>query len=189
MYVEIIRSIKSSPQGGTIDLMPYPLPSYGYFVGGAVQPLVLDSAEQLTYPALVEFGESSGSRFLGWWTDEETGKFYLDAVDWHANQDTAARVARGRQEVAFHDIAHDRTLRLAYVEGEPWSDEDMAVSAPQRHGEYALVTIQTEGPDWLEWAGAVYESYASDHDPEIPLSYCEAAHRLAEEIETGVYDA
>jgi hypothetical protein len=62
------------------------------------------------------------------------------------------------------------------------------MSSRYPHGEYALVKIETEGPEWLEWCGAMYESYASDHDPESTLSYCKAAHRLAEEIEQEVYE-
>lgn len=53
----------------------------------------------------------------------------------------------------------------------------------------ALVNIAKEGDDWLEWAGALYESYAADHEvtDKSTMAYSRAAHRAAEDIEFRVY--
>lgn len=54
-------------------------------------------------------------------------------------------------------------------------------------GSSVLVDIESEGPAWLEWCAALYESYATDHDGEMSDSYARTAHRLAEEIEYASY--
>lgn len=52
----------------------------------------------------------------------------------------------------------------------------------------ALINIAHEGPAWLEWAAAMYESHHADHDVEAPAGYAQAAHRLAEEIESETFE-
>ena len=52
--------------------------------------------------------------------------------------------------------------------------------------ERPLADIEEQGPQWLEWCGALYESYAADH--EESASYARTAHSLVEEIEYGVYE-
>lgn len=68
----------------------------------------------------------------------------------------------------------------------------------------SLVNIEAEGPLWLDWAAALYESYAADHEAldvaelhqcwqaprEAVVSadrYAKAATAAAEEAEYAVY--
>lgn len=66
----------------------------------------------------------------------------------------------------------------------------------------ALVNIAHEGPEWLEWSAALYESYAADcedtdtsrtpegyHHNLSVNRYANTAHRLAEQLERDVYGA
>lgn len=52
-------------------------------------------------------------------------------------------------------------------------------------GESPLVDIEVEGPEWLEWAGAMYESYSADLT--MTFGYAEAAAEVAEDLERKVY--
>lgn len=113
-----LRPIIDNPEGGTLDLRGFPLPDNGYFVGGACPPLVFDSADDMTYVALGAFIGHLRSAYVGWWTDEETGKVYVDGTDWYGTEHVAATVARERHEIAFWDIGAEREIRLRYVEGE-----------------------------------------------------------------------
>lgn len=76
--------------------------------------------------------------------------------------------------------------------------------------EDALVNIENEGPEWLEWCAALYESYAADQEwsqqvtylpstgtYELPAigsalaslgDYCTAAQTVAEDLERKVYE-
>jgi predicted PhzF superfamily epimerase YddE/YHI9 len=75
--------------------------------------------------------------------------------------------------------------------------------------EEPLVNIEEEGPEWLEWCAALYESYASDREwsqqvtylpatgtyslPAVGSAlaslgdYCTAAHALCESLEFMIY--
>ena len=114
-----VRPIIDNPEGGTLDLRGYPLPDNGYFVGGACPPLVFPSAESIDPVTLGDFIGHLRSAYVGWWTDEETGKVYIDGTDWISTQFGAEYVARQRGEIAFWDIGAAREIRLRYVSGEP----------------------------------------------------------------------
>lgn len=107
---------------GTLDTMGYDLPAHGYFVGGQGEPLVFESAEEANLPGslnrIARFVEDTEARFIGWWTDKETGKVWVDGTTWHIHRTTAFHAALQRGEIAFWDIKRDRELRLAYAEGE-----------------------------------------------------------------------
>lgn len=66
-------------------------------------------------------------------------------------------------------------------------------------GTHPVIDIQSEGPEWLEFCGALYESYAADQEagrydrlsPRPSLSanqYARTAHQLAEDVEYAVYE-
>lgn len=107
---------------GTLDVMGYDLPAYGYFVGGDGEPLVFDSAEDANRPdalrAIERFVSSTPARYVGWWTDQETGKVYVDGTTWFRFEADAGRVGRERREIAIYDAGNQRELRLVYIEGE-----------------------------------------------------------------------
>lgn len=76
--------------------------------------------------------------------------------------------------------------------------------------EEPLVNIEEQGPEWLEWCAALYESYASDREwsqqvtylpatgtyslPAVGSAlaslgdYCTAAQRVAEDLENKIYE-
>lgn len=104
-----------APPGGTVALNGLPLPTAGYFVGGA--------SEELVYPSFVEFNGREAARFVqsatapyvGWWVDEETGKIHIDAVDWFQEESAAVAVGRVRGEIAIWDVANEREIRIPYA--------------------------------------------------------------------------
>lgn len=120
------EQITASPSGGTISLAGDPLPTTGYFVGGMVSPLILDEGEVQTHEGrakIDEFiaylnGPTVGAPFLGWWTDEETGKLWVDGTSHYLTEFIASRIGRRRNEIAIFDIERQQELRLTYTEGE-----------------------------------------------------------------------
>lgn len=121
IILEIFNHIADG-RDGTLDTLGYDLPLTGYFVGGRGEALVFESTEDANRSASLrkigEFVEGTEARYVGWWTDSETGKVYVDGTDWFASEYAAGRSARERKEIAFWDIERERELRVAYVEGE-----------------------------------------------------------------------
>lgn len=122
--MDIIEQIISDPSGGTASLRGLELPSTGYFVGGLVSPLIVEDGSSVTslradLETFVSYlTDSTDAEYVGWWTDEETGRLWVDATSHHYSEYYAARYGRERREIAIFDIARERELRLAYVEGE-----------------------------------------------------------------------
>lgn len=66
------------------------------------------------------------------------------------------------------------------------------------NGTTALVDIESEGPEWLDWCAALYESRAADGEAiELGLNYPDrvtrhlysaTAHTLAEDLEYDLYE-
>jgi len=118
------EQIMSSPEGGTASLNGEDLPATGYFVGGVVSPLIIEPDDSLaeqkealdTFISYVD--EQTIAPYLGWWTDDETGRLWVDATTWHPTEFEAGRTGRKRREIAVFDIERNRELRLTYVEGE-----------------------------------------------------------------------
>lgn len=116
--MNIVEQIFASPEGGTASLNGGKLPVYGYFVGGLVSPLILDGTSDAAgardeIEAFVAYlAESTDAGYAGWWTDEETGKVYVNGVDWYGSEMRAADIGHQRREIAVYDIADQRELRL-----------------------------------------------------------------------------
>lgn len=118
--------IVAEPKGGTVSLTGDDLPLTGYFVGGVVAPLVVEESEVWTSETRAKIDEfiaylnspSVGALYLGWWTDEDTGKLWIDGTSWRRSEFEAGRLGRTRRELAIFDIERQRELRLSYVEGE-----------------------------------------------------------------------
>jgi hypothetical protein len=124
IQVNAFEQIMASPAGGTLSLTGDPLPTGGYYVGGVILPLILDpedspqeQADQVKHFAEYLLAQSAFARFLGWWTDVETGRVWVDGVSHHATEYRASRFGRIRREIAIFDIARGCELRLAYTEG------------------------------------------------------------------------
>lgn len=121
--MNITSLIIASPDGGTVSLTADPLPTTGYFVGGLVRPLILGNGIEFTPDALFQIdvfldylnGPTVGAPFIGWWTDEKTGRVYVDATTWHESYWVAERECRRRHEIAFYDIERGRSFRPVQV--------------------------------------------------------------------------
>jgi hypothetical protein len=119
--VDYFAQITASPEGGTSSLRDHVvgLPTHGYFVGGLVSPLIIDDVDLITQDDrwnLEMFAsyliETVGAEYLGWWTDSETGKVWVDGTTWHSDLDEAAWTGRGRSEIAIYDVAAQAEIRL-----------------------------------------------------------------------------
>lgn len=166
----LAAQIIDSPEGGTVATDGREVPDYGYLIGGIVSPLMSDADGTLDREDLVFFLayliDTVQAPFVGWWTDEETGIVYVDGTTWTDDYNTAEQKCRDRSEIAFYDIARGQSIRPV--------------------AEAPLVNIEKEGPAWLEWSAAMYESYSADR--EANSGYARSAHRVAEELEIQVYE-
>jgi hypothetical protein len=117
--LEIFNSIVDG-EGGTVATNGFDLPETGFFVGGLVPPLVFESAEDANRPealgAIQRFIADNVPTYVGWWTDSETGKVYVDATSWHWSKALATHAATSRGELAFYDMLEQRDIRIAYDE-------------------------------------------------------------------------
>lgn len=108
--------IDNAPGGGTLSLLGHSVPAYGYLVGGAGPVLVFrNEADLREHWGMVESFVSAvhahGHQFIGWWTDPETEKVYLDCSTWHAELYDADRLSQRRGEIAFYDIENNDSLK------------------------------------------------------------------------------
>ncbi len=112
--MNITDLIVNSPNGGTASLVDGELPVTGYFVGGVVSSLILDSVDRDEIEVFVTYLlAGTSAEYVGWWVDSETGKLYVDGVSWYTYQERAAWVAGRRHEIAFWDIEQELEIRLA----------------------------------------------------------------------------
>ena len=108
--VQLVRHhIDNAPEGGTLPLSGQGMPTHGYMVGGAGPVLVFQSEEMLRghwgmVESFVSAAVAHGHQFIGWWTDPETQKVYLDCSTWHPDMHQADRHSMRRGEIAFYDI-------------------------------------------------------------------------------------
>ena len=119
--MSITDQIFAEPEGGTVKLGGGQLPDHGYFVGGIVRPLVIEQGDRLddvrdNIKFFIEnLAEDTGAlrsvRYVGWWTDEETGKLWVDGTSWYSDYSEAEWVCRARGEIAFWSIADQREFR------------------------------------------------------------------------------
>ena len=123
--MSIVQQITRNPEGGTVAIVGTTLPKTGYFVGGIVASLIVDTDPGWAHDSRPEIEffvnyltERVGAGYVGWWTDEETGKVYIDGTTWHETYDEAERVTRERNEIAFWDIERQREFRPVIIEGE-----------------------------------------------------------------------
>lgn len=114
--MDITSRIIESRSGGTVRLDGGELPSYGYFVGGIISPLIVGDDNLLPVTEIDNFVDyvrtQTDAPYLGWWTDEETGKLYVDATSWEPDVDKATRLGEERGEIAIFDIESRTSLYL-----------------------------------------------------------------------------
>lgn len=113
-----LLSLARHGDGGTVPLNGLPLPSVGYYVGGRIESMIMtrddvDRRDAVPLQRVIDFVSRAGTPYVGVWVDTDTDKIYFDAVEWYANEFTAAAIGRVRKEIAIWDIDHGRELRLA----------------------------------------------------------------------------
>lgn len=96
----MLDKINSGVTGGTYSVDGSQVPDNGYFVGGAVPSLINPTREQM-----IEFVETAGADYVGFWEDSETLALYVDAVDWTESEAFARRLSILRGEIAYWDVA------------------------------------------------------------------------------------
>lgn len=107
---KLAQMIIDNPSGGTADIGGLTLPESGFFVGGAGAALVFPEGGADHY-LIVQYLLRAQTRYIGWWTDRETGRLYVDQSDWFEQGWFAEGIARTRHEIAYWDIAHGREIR------------------------------------------------------------------------------
>jgi len=85
---------------------------HGYYVGGLFPSLVFDSVDTVDRGEVAWWIGTHVAKFYGVWADEETGKVYIDAVDWTYDLVAALTVGRNRGEIAVWDIAQGAEIRI-----------------------------------------------------------------------------
>lgn len=115
MIADLVNQILSTPDGGTVRMDGRPLPTTGYFVGGAGRALEIEASGAADMISrITEFLNGitfDRAMYVGWWTDTETGKLWLDTTTWTGNYNQAEEWCRSREEIAFWDIARQREFR------------------------------------------------------------------------------
>lgn len=104
---EIFSKINNGETGGTFSVDGKIVPDYGYFVGGAVPSLINPTREQV-----IDFVETAGADYVGFWEDSETLALYIDAVDWTDSEPYARRLAILRGEIAYWDASKGEEVRV-----------------------------------------------------------------------------
>lgn len=112
--VALAVTVPSAPQGGTVPLTSLPMPTTGYFVGGATASLIYASLDDVNWPEVNLFVESAHTSYVGWWVDGSTGKVYFDQVNWYQNKWTALSIARVRGELAVWWIDQQMEISVRY---------------------------------------------------------------------------
>lgn len=98
--------------GGTVDRDGMFDPNRtGYYVGGLYPSLVFDSVHDVDRGEVAWWVGTHFARYYGIWTDDETGKVYIDAVQWSVSREAAVRVGRYRGEIAVWDVKNGQEIR------------------------------------------------------------------------------
>lgn len=111
LIASTIEQIIANPKGGTSHLVGNPLPDHGYFVGGAGTSIVFPADIGVDRFLATQFMLRASGSYVGWWTDDRTGKPWLDEVDWFEQEWFARGIALDRGELAFWNIRDSIEMR------------------------------------------------------------------------------
>ncbi len=130
--IQVFNSIVHDVDG-TIDVTGNPLPTTGYYVGGAAEALVFDSVTDANHSTALRdialFVDGSESRYIGWWKDTETGRVYVDATDRVSTLRDALALGQIRGEIAVWDIANAKEIRVPVKKEEPFKATHRVIGA------------------------------------------------------------
>jgi len=113
--MNIAQQILDNPEGGTAHTEGDPLPTGGFFVGGAGTVLIFRNQDEMDESLIKAWLADPATGYVGWWTDQDTGKVYLDWSSWYRSHSQACFWAARRGEIAFWDIARDQEVRTREV--------------------------------------------------------------------------
>jgi len=105
----MLAKIAEGTTGGTYNVDGQEVPSNGYFVGGVVPSLINPTREQM-----IDFVETCGADYVGFWEDSQTLALYVDAVDWTPSEAYARRLSDLRSEIAYWDVARKSEVRVTH---------------------------------------------------------------------------
>lgn len=105
---ETLHALTSRNGGATVSLEDGSVATHttGFYVGGLVPEVVVEDtgyADDLYGPVETIGAEVNWTGFIGTWKHE--GNIYVDASEWYADFETAARVGRERGEKAIWEVA------------------------------------------------------------------------------------
>ena len=103
----IFTAIRNGETGGTFNVNGRTVPTDGFFVGGVVPSLINPTPRQV-----LEFIETVGTDYVGFWEDSETLALYVDAVDHVHTARAAARLCELRSEIAYFDVTTGQEVRV-----------------------------------------------------------------------------
>lgn len=109
----VVDRIIANPKGGTVHLGGLPLPTTGYFVGGAGAALAFRGRREIDRYLTIQLLLRADACYIGWWTDPGTGKVWVDQSEWYPFLADARREAAYRGEIAFWDIARGEEVRVS----------------------------------------------------------------------------
>lgn len=104
---ELWNATQTRSEGATVDALDFPLPHYGYWVGGQSWTLV-KAADRVTPDDIAGFVSAHPSaRYFGVWVEDD--RAYFDVVDLIYREETARETARERHELAVFNISTRET--------------------------------------------------------------------------------
>lgn len=113
---EYAETLVANKSGATIDLFDGEVvyASSGYFVGGSCEGEHF-SGEEHAFGRILRWLRTIPYhvRFVGVWTDVETGIIYLDGSDYFAKKEEALAIAKLREEIAIWDCSANEEIRVA----------------------------------------------------------------------------
>lgn len=83
----------------------------GYYVGGLFPSLVFEDIEDFDRGEVAWWIGTHPAKYYGVWTDADTGKVYVDAVQWAVTRGAALSLGRDRGELAVWDIRKGEEIR------------------------------------------------------------------------------
>lgn len=115
---KIVDKITENLSGGTVRFDGGEVPATGYMVGHGewgVSAPAMTATRTLISEVVTYLTDTLRVRYIGWWTDPETGRFFLEPSDWTADYNHAVALGAERGELAFFDIASGQDVRLDHA--------------------------------------------------------------------------
>lgn len=110
----VVQAIDRGYNGGTFSTRGAAVPTSGFFVGGVVDPTVVEAdhdRDHLRYLVQQKIVESQ-AEWIGYWLDESTGYYHVDGVTHTDDLVQAMEWTKHREEMAFYVIHAGASLYI-----------------------------------------------------------------------------